>query len=224
MVMNDSSSLSGWVVVFDLDDTLYKENEYNHSGVITVAEVIEQLYGKNITEQLLEVRNRKGDIWECACELLNLPHSVKESFLWMYRLHTPKIELNKKTVTFMKEVANYSNQVVILTDGRSVTQRIKLNALSLLEYPLYISEEYASNKPEEKRFKQIMKDFVAYNYVYIADNPVKDFVAPNKLGWRTVGVLNTGNNIHYQQSNLDKQYDPTIWVNNIEDIVSMENQ
>ena len=46
MTMPDLSGLADWVVVFDLDDTLYQENEYNRSGVIAVANEVEILYGK----------------------------------------------------------------------------------------------------------------------------------------------------------------------------------
>lgn len=139
--------LSDWVVVFDLDDTLYQESDYNLSGIKAVADELEKLYRKNIKEQLLSVCEIKGDVWGRACELLALPVLVKESFLWMYRLHEPKIELYQNVADVLKEVAASAKQVAILTDGRSITQRLKLEALGLLEYPLYISEEYSSNKP-----------------------------------------------------------------------------
>ena len=84
----------------------------------------------------------------------------------------------------------------------------------------YISEENESNKPEEKRFKQIMKDYVADNYVYIADNPVKDFIAPNDLGWRTIGVRDVGRNIHQQNiDNLSDKHQPDFWVDKVAEAV-----
>jgi len=221
--MSDLSGLekfSDWVIVFDLDDTLYQENEYNRSGVIAVANEVEILYGKNITEKLLEVRERKGDIWRHACELLDLPLSVKESFLWMYRLHEPVIELDPKVATIVKEVSIAAHKVAILTNGRSITQRMKLNALGLLEYPLYISEEYSSNKPEKKCFQQIMYDFVVPNYAYVADNPSKDFIAPNSLGWRSIGIRGSDKNIHDQNvSELKDVCLPDLWVGHFEDVI-----
>ena len=208
------------MVVFDLDDTLYQEDEYNLSGVIAVASEIRKLYGKNITEQLLAVRERKGDIWESACKLLSLPFSVKEAMLWIYRLHNPTIALNKQVSHLVRAISTSAQEVVILTDGRSITQRIKLSALGLLKYPVYISEEHSSSKPEEKRFKHIMEDFVAKNYVYIADNPARDFIAPNCLGWKTVGVRGSVKNIHEQKIDglTDKQM-PDFWINQLTEVV-----
>ena len=222
MAIPDLSCLADWVVVFDLDDTLYQEDEYNLSGVIAVADNLEKLYSKNVTEELMVIREQKGDIWGSACDLLGVPMSVKESLLWMYRMHEPVIKLEQKIETVVKEISAAVYQAAILTDGRSITQRMKLNALGLLEYPLYISEEHSSNKPEEKRFRKIMDDFVVPNYAYVADNPSKDFIAPNSLGWETIGVLGSEKNIHIQQNNLDEQSNPTIWVNSIEEIANLE--
>jgi putative hydrolase of the HAD superfamily len=28
--------------------------------------------------------------------------------------------------------------------------------------------------------------------VYIADNPIKDFISPNRLGWRTIRIRRSG--------------------------------
>ena len=214
------SNLSDWVVVFDLDDTLYSEDDYNRSGVIAVTNELARLFNLDITEQLLSVREAKGDIWGRACELLSLPTTVKDSLLWMYRLHQPQIELDKKVVEVVADVSNKVQQVVTLTDGRSITQRLKLEALGLLKYPSYISEEYNSIKPMAERFQIIMSDFPAENYVYIADNPVKDFLGPNSLGWKTIGIRDSGSNIHPQGvDDVSAEYLPGVWVEQFSDVI-----
>ncbi len=213
MVMLD---LSEWVVVFDLDDMLYHEDDYNKSGVIAVADELVRLYGQDFKEQLLDVRESKGDVWGSACESLSLPVSVKDSLLWLYRLHRPEIELGQHVKQVVRDVASLARQVVILTDGRSITQRMKLAALGLMDFPVYISEEHSSSKPEELRFRLIMTDYPAGKYVYIADNPAKDFVAPNRLGWKTIGVRDSGRNVHSQSVNgLADEYLPDVWVNEL---------
>jgi putative hydrolase of the HAD superfamily len=35
----------------------------------------------------------------------------------------------------------------------------------------------------------MMQRHPGLQYIYIADNPAKDFVAPNLLGWKTVQIL-----------------------------------
>ena len=218
--MPELLSLSDWVVVFDLDDTLYQEDDYNQSGVIAVSRELARLYGLDITQQLLTVREENGDVWSKACELLDLPESVKESLLWIYRMHQPQIALQSNVSELMASVSDIAKQVVILTDGRSIMQRKKLDALGLLQYPIYISEEYSSPKPNIERFERIMSDFYSLNYVYIADNPVKDFVGPNSLDWRTIGLRDSGRNIHPQViGGLNDEYLPDVWVNELDEIV-----
>ena len=124
-VLGDLSNLSDWVAVFDLDDTLYQEDDYNQSGVATVARELENYYGMDITKQLLKMREERGDIWGKACEILGLPITVKESMLWMYRLHHPRIKLEHEVLNVVQKIASAAKQLVILTDGRSVTQRMK---------------------------------------------------------------------------------------------------
>jgi len=214
------SDLSDWVVVFDLDDTLYSEDDYSQSGVIAVANELERLFNLDISKQLLSVHEAKGDIWGRACELLSIPTTAKDSLLWMYRLHQPQIDLGQEIKEVVDDISKQAQQVVILTDGRSITQRLKLDALGLLEYPSYISEEYNLTKPLAKRFQIIMSDFPADNYAYIADNPVKDFIGPNSLGWKTIGVCDGGRNIHPQiVDNLASEYLPNVWVQKHSDIV-----
>ena len=45
-------------------------------------------------------------------------------------------------------------------------------------------------KPHPLPFQNIMKEFGGdpSQYVYIADNPIKDFIAPKSLGWQTIQI------------------------------------
>jgi putative hydrolase of the HAD superfamily len=110
--------------------------------------------------------------------------------------------------------------LVILTDGRSVTQRLKLRALGLAHLPVYISEEFVSEKPEALRFERIMRDFPAHAYVYVADNPAKDFLAPNALAWKTVGVRGDARNVHAQDATrLSAENVPRVWIDDLADLL-----
>ena len=75
------------------------------------------------------------------------------------------------------------------------------------------AEDFLSNKPEKKRFKLIMENYICDNYIYIADNPEKDFIAPNYLGWRTICLNNKGQNIHNQNKRkLNNFQSPDVWI------------
>lgn len=177
------------VIVFDLDDTLYPEKSYVLSGISAVSQCIDELFGKRVESRLLEYCQAGGDdfIGE-ACRLAELPPQAKQSLLWIYRLHHPRISLDPDVAALIEDLRRAEFPLAILTDGRSVTQRLKIKALGLESLPVYISEEYGSEKPDPLRFEQVMRDLPAKQYAYIADNPKKDFKAPLSLGWTTFQV------------------------------------
>lgn len=209
-------SKANTVLVLDLDDTLYKEADYVISGIKHIASLILRIKNVNLLDELLDFHHEKpeGDFLDLACEIANLPLLIKESLLWSYRTHYPDIKLNDKTRIWLSKSKTEYHSIVVLTDGRSVTQRLKLSALSILDIPAYISEEWDSEKPDPKRFLAIQEKIIASNYIYIGDNIEKDFIAPRKLGWITIGLKNDGRNIHSQHLTKDT-YSPEYWIDNI---------
>ena len=149
-----------------------------------------------------------------------MPSSIKDSFLMMYRYHEPNISLTLMTKIFIETALHNFGKVVILTDGRSISQRLKLESLNLLKIPVYISEEWDSKKPDNKRFIAIMERYTACSkFCYVADNPSKDFIAPNALDWISICLKGDQNNIHSQDKNsIKEEHLPHYWVNNLSEI------
>jgi putative hydrolase of the HAD superfamily len=218
----DTPKLSELVLAVDLDDTLYQEFDYQTSGLLFVGEQLQALYGVDIKDRLLEWRARGcQDLWQQATQLLNLPASVAEQMLWMYRLHRPGIQLSDELSDLLTTLKPLVKKLVILTDGRSISQRQKLVALGLGDIPVYISEEYQSSKPSLDRFLAIMDDYSATTYVYIGDNPQKDFLAPNQLGWKSIGLVNH-DPIHSQQcDHLSTVYHPNVWIESWRELLAI---
>jgi putative hydrolase of the HAD superfamily len=208
-------------LVMDLDDTLYKEFDYQTSGLRYVEEQILKLYGVNLANKLLQLREQGvNDIFLEATNILKLPASIKESFLMMYRYHKPDITLSVKTKDFIKLALNDFKHVVILSDGRSISQRLKLESLGIMKIPVFISEEWNSIKPDDKRFISIMQEYSSSNqFCYIADNPSKDFISPNSLNWVSFCLRGNQKNIHSQNiDEINKEYLPDFFINNLSDI------
>lgn len=208
-------------LVLDLDDTLYQEYDYQTSGLQYVEERVLELYGVNLRGRLLELRDQAvNDIFLELANILGMPSSIKYSFLMMYRYHKPRITLTLATDQFIKSALLNFGRVVILTDGRSVSQRLKLESLGLLKIPVFISEEWNSTKPDNKRFVAIMEKYATCsNFCYVADNPSKDFVAPNALGWVSICLKGDKNNIHSQdKSSIKEEHLPHYWVNKLNEI------
>ena len=209
-------------VVFDLDDTLYLERDYQTSGLRAVGHLVSQFYGRDLVNELIAWRDAgEPDLLERLVKELSLPRSVKESFLWAYRLHAPEIALYTGVAELLDKVRTHAAGVAVLTDGRSVSQRLKLKALGLSDLPVFISEEWGETKPGERRFREIQATYSALNYVYVGDNPQKDFLAPNKRGWQSIGIRDDGNNIHRQSEKAwPEENQPTVWLDSISEIES----
>ena len=90
-------------LVLDLDDTLYKEYDYQTSGLKYMEEQVLELYDVDLRGKLLELRDQGvNDIFLELTNILNIPSSIKDSFLMMYRYHKPNIALTLGTKKFIE--------------------------------------------------------------------------------------------------------------------------
>lgn len=210
---------SNSVIVFDLDDTLYDEIDYRLSGFKEVLFYLRKYFGIKITNNFLlqTIKSKKNIIREIRLKA-KLKKSIENSLLWIYRLHKPKIKLKKNIVNLLNDLKKSKGKILILTDGRSITQRLKLDSLGLKNYPFFISEDYSDKKPSFKRFKIIMKQFPAKFYIYIGDNVKKDFLAPNQLNWLTICIRGNKKKIYSKMNIRKKKYLPKFYVNKLSNL------
>ena len=205
-------------MVFDLDDTLYKEQDYLLSAYREIAERIggketgrvkseelrvksEELRGDRIFDQMLRWRQEGENVFQCLIDTYGLDMTV-DDLLTVYRSHVPAIRLDEET----NHLLDYLHRIAVIgliTDGRSLTQRHKIEALGLSAYMdeenILISEETGHEKPSEVPYRHFMARYPACTYYYVGDNPAKDFSAPDRLGWTSICLLDDGRNIHPQE-------------------------
>jgi putative hydrolase of the HAD superfamily len=112
----------------------------------------------------------------------------------------PEITLSQETALFIEDLYGKKVKMGIITDGRSITQRNKLKALGIERYfsDIIISEEFGSGKPNGNNYVFFEDKYPGYSFYYMGDNTSKDFIIPQKLGWRMVCLRDNGNNIHKQ--------------------------
>ena len=194
------------VICFDLDDTLYKEIDYLKSAyreiALRAAQGDQLLAGKAYYE-MLQAYKDGGNAFLRLNELLGVETPVSE-YLAMYRTHRPDIHLEEDVVATLDALKASGCTMALITDGRSVQQRNKIVALGLNRWiadgDIVISEEIGSEKPDEANYRRIMNRHPDTDrFFYIGDNPKKDFIAPNRLGWTTICLLDNGENIHPQR-------------------------
>ena len=209
-------------IVFDLDDTLYKEIDFVKSAYIYVCKYIRSRFGIDFFSQIQECIDDGINFYDYIISKLHHKHNFSiEKYLELYRFHYPKLSLSADTSEFLNNISDRKIGFSIITDGRSISQNNKIKALGLshLAQNIIISEETGYEKPHVNNFKIIEKVYPDKKFLYIADNTSKDFLAPNTLKWDTVCLLDNGQNIHKQNFDLQTKYLPKIKINHLKELI-----
>jgi putative hydrolase of the HAD superfamily len=186
-------------LVFDLDDTLYLERLYALSGFGAVDRYLNEsrkvagFY--SIAEEVFE-QGARGDIFNVTLRRLGIEDesSLITDLVGQYRCHEPDIALLDDAHWALENFSG-SAEMALLTDGFADAQRRKINALDISKYfkKIVVTDELGRDfwKPCIASYR-IIEEYFEVNgsqCVYVADNPKKDFVAPNKLGWDSVRII-----------------------------------
>jgi putative hydrolase of the HAD superfamily len=189
-------------IVFDLDDTLFQEVDYLKSAYKEIANLVSPNNPDYVYSEMFE-RYKAGEnvfawlIIQYGSEVEDL---TVQKLIKLYREHYPEITLAEDVHDFITRLNSSSIPFGLITDGRSMTQRNKLKALGIegMFSDLVISEEFGSEKPDERNYLYYVDKHPGNHFYYIGDNTGKDFIVPAKLGWTTVCIRDRGLNIHQQ--------------------------
>lgn len=187
------------VIVLDLDDTLYLERDYALSGYRAVGHWMRQRYGVARFAEGAERQFAAGNytrIFDSALVELGIAPSpvLIAELVSVYRSHHPRIRLLPDAERLL-EHRRGGCSLALLTDGFLAAQRNKVLALGLRRrgvWPIVYTDVWgpAFWKPHRRGYDRIARHFDSSSarFVYVADNPAKDFVAPQALGWATIQV------------------------------------
>lgn len=184
-------------VVFDLDDTLYLEREFALSGFQAVdswCELNLQLRGTGALASKLFNEGVRGNIFNRVLLELGLDCNPKlvRLLVELYRKHKPRIRLQEDALLCLNRLKGIAT-LAIITDGYAETQWNKIDALGIRNSvdAIVVTGEWGRGfwKPHPRAFLYIQDVFPPpRRYVYVADNPAKDFIAPRMLGWTNVRI------------------------------------
>lgn len=212
------------VIVFDLEDTLYKEVDFLKSGYHAVADYLNHAYGvRDLYEEMWNSFQKGiGDVFQKVLDDAHLPVE-KTALIDIYRYHKPQIGLDQDTQVVLQQLHRQCH-LALITDGRSETKKNTIEALGVSDYidwaDIYVSDEVGCLKTEPLSFLKIMKRYPACHYVYVGDNTEKDFIVPNQLGWDSYCLLDDGRNIHRQDFSLDASKMPRHIIHNIMELLN----
>jgi len=189
-------------VIFDLDDTLYDEVAYCKSGFTSVSEFFAGLPGMPSAERLFNafwkqfIGGNHTKTFNAALDEIGIDYDGKliQELIKVYRNHVPAIELPQESRDVLSQLSGKFT-LALLTDGFLPAQQLKVQALGLEKYfsSIIYTEQLGREfwKPSPAGFEKLMKILNAKpdTMVYIADNQIKDFIAPNRLGFVTVQII-----------------------------------
>jgi putative hydrolase of the HAD superfamily len=187
-------------VIFDLDDTLYPERDYAFSGFAAVAQAFVDILGDPRTSaadmrRLFETPRRPRVFNALLAERGRVvdDHLIAR-MVEAFRSHDPRIALYPDADRALTRFRGRL-RLGLITDGPAAQQWKKVDALQLrprVERILLTAELGPGfGKPDSRSFEQMSGRLGLSGAAccYVADNPAKDFIAPNALGWRTVRAL-----------------------------------
>lgn len=189
------------VIVFDLDDTLYAERDFAISGFKACERWLEQHHGVGgIVEEMTRLLDA-GYMRQLFVDVLKdrVPHSTDahlNQFIDIYRLHDPEIALYPDAAWALEHFGAHG-PLGLITDGQEEVQSSKVRALDIarrFHHIVYTGAlgGRAFSKPHPLSYERMEAELRATGatgrFVYIGDNPAKDFVTPNARGWISVQV------------------------------------
>lgn len=185
-------------VAFDMDDTLYDELDYYKSGLTAVSSAIagdNELDDRIVFETIWRVfmqGNHKTTFNE-TFDILAIAYDSDDikKLVDVLRCHPPQITLPVDSRALLEELKE-SYKLALVTDGFLPAQKLKVQALEIEKYfdCTVFTEELGREfwKPSTVAFEKMLKELALRpeQCVYVGDNLTKDFIAPNKLGFRSI--------------------------------------
>lgn len=199
-------------VVFDLDDTLYPEQQYVFSGFRAAARCFAQRQKRHDGDEKefyqracnRFVSGQRVAVFDDLLQEMGIAASPDDvaSLVHAYRAHVPQgLELHGDAKAIL-EALKGRVAVGVLTDGYLVSQRQKIASLGLESHcdVVICTDEFGRNrwKPDPHCFEAMARrlDVLPPAIGYVGDNLAKDFVAPNRLGWATF-CIRRANGVHF---------------------------
>ncbi len=179
-------------IIFDLDDTLYSEKEYVKSGYKAVSDYL----GGGYEEKLWQFFEESKPAIDMLLTEINLENE-KQIVLNVYRQHKPDIHLYDGVKDMLKELHDKGICIGIITDGRPVGQHNKIEALGLDKVvdDIIVTDELGGvqfRKPCDIAFRIMIQRWRLNpaDVMYVGDNILKDFQAPQQLGMKCLYYKN----------------------------------
>jgi carbamoyl-phosphate synthase large subunit len=191
-------------VLFDLDNTLYPEEQFVVSGFRAAADCLAAHIHRDaqaLLERMLQILRARGRgrVFDILLKELDIDSTTwLPTLLQVYRSHPPVLSLFSETAAVLRALKDRGTLLGLVTDGLASTQRRKIAALGLEAYMDAIvctgelGKGYAKPSPVPFEIALTLLDVAPKLAAYVGDDISKDFAGPNHLGMKSVQIRTAG--------------------------------
>jgi putative hydrolase of the HAD superfamily len=182
-------------IVFDLDETLYRERRFALSGYRSVARAVERDFDVSREAAFRSMalsfrRGRRACVFQDLASRFGLSQSTVPAWVECYRAHEPQLRLTPSVRRTLERLRGRW-RVGVLTNGLPLVQAAKVKALGLDSFVDAVT--YADDfggKPNPAAFWEILSRLGAdpTNAVFAGDDPQRDIDGARRVGMKTVLV------------------------------------
>jgi putative hydrolase of the HAD superfamily len=188
-------------IVFDLDNTLYPQEQFTLSGFLAVANFVEAQFGIPRDRAMRTLRRarraRRGRELQELCARFDLSSTIVPHLVSVVRLHEPGMRLPGPSAIALRKLRQ-DWRIGVLTNGMPSVQRRKVQALGLaplVDVVLFAEEHGEGGKPHPAPFLAMRErlDVPADRTVFVGDDPSADIWGAHRAGFRTIFVSRSNN-------------------------------
>lgn len=224
-------------IIFDLDDTLYRELDFVYGAFREVCKYLSYKYNKDVeqlyqdTIYILDEFGR-GKVFDMICNKNGIKEDI-DFLVKLYREAMPPLKLYEDAEHILREFKGEGSKLLlneeqtsynigIITDGKSSVQWNKIKALDLENRvdKIMVTDDYGLDfwKPNEFSYREMLKYFnsMPEECIYVGDNPNKDFIGARKVGMHTVRIIREVGD--HMKTFLDKDYEGDFIIKDLKEL------
>lgn len=187
------------LVIFDLDDTLYPEEQFVKSGFWVVALELSKWTNEppsKIFSSLERIQRLSSKmVFDRILKEYGIYSSKNvEKLVEIYRAHEPNLTLYEDAEKTIRTLKKRGKKLGLISDGYYYVQKRKVEVLGLesLFDIIVLTDQWGKKywKPHPRAFKVILENISVKpsESVYVGDNLQKDFLASRKMGIYSIHI------------------------------------
>ena len=183
-------------IIFDLDETLYRERRFALSGYEAIATYADRRLGLPRADvfRALSRTHRLGQrhrALQVLCDQYQLSHLMVREFVAIIRSHVPRLRLPRTTCAALADLRS-SWKVGVLTNGLPGVQARKVAALRLADHvdDIVYAEDHGDGcgKPDPVPFLVAARrlEVEPSCCIFVGNDPVRDIAGARRVGMQAV--------------------------------------